>query len=219
MKIYISALLLFCFHTCFAQVREIGVKTGLTNSLINITGPDAQNNTAKFKTDYGQSFYVQAFTQFFQYKNFSLQAGVGMIEKNSDYQYKEKIAGIPDSVRINSLLETRSFFVEVDAKLKLLIPELPKVVPYLMFGPQMSFVNKKTNTIPFALKSPVVQGVFGVGADIDLKKLHFFVEYNRFLSFNNNYSLNSSYEYQEKASAFLLGLKFLLNPSKTKSAN
>lgn len=203
---------LLCIKMGAAQVREVGLKTGISNSLIRISSIDNNGNSSAYKTDKGQSFYVQLYTQFYNYQNFSLQGGLGMIEKNSDYQYKIKVPGIVDSVNVNSAVETRSFFIEFDAKLKLLIPELPKVIPYLLVGPQISFLNKKTNTIPFNITSPIVQGNLGFGADFDFKKIHVFAEYNRLLSLNSNYSEDANYEYQEKTGVFLIGLKFLIKP-------
>lgn len=199
-----------------AQVREIGLKTGVTNSLINIRSIDLNGNSSAYKTDYGQSFYAQLYTQFYHYQNFSLQGGFGIIEKNSDYQYKVRVGNIGDSVAINTLVETRSFFIEFDAKLKLLIPELPNVVPYAIIGPHVSILNKQSSTIPFSLASTQVLGNIGFGADIDLKKIHVFAEYNRLLSFNRNYSNDAAYEYTEKTSAFLVGLKFRINPKNKK---
>lgn len=210
-KIWLIFFLL-CIKMSVAQVREVGLKTGISNSLINISSIDNNGNSSAYKTDKGQSFYVQLYTQFYNYQNFSLQGGLGMIEKNSDYQYKIKVPGIVDSLNVNSSVETRSFFIEFDAKLKLLIPELPKVIPYLLVGPQISFINKKTNTIPFNIASPIVQGNLGFGADFDFKKIHVFAEYNRLLSLNSNYSEDANYEYQEKTGVFLIGLKFLIKP-------
>jgi hypothetical protein len=212
-------LLLLSFLTStysFAQVREIGLKTGITNSLLTINAIDPSGNKTKFNTSNGQSFYAQLYTQFYNYQNFSLQGGVGIIEKNSDYQYKIRVGNIGDSVQFNTLVETRAFFLELDAKLKLLIPELPKVVPYLLVGPQLSFLNKQSSTIPFALSGNMIQGNIGFGADIDFTKLHVFAEYNRLLSFNNNYSEDANYEYSEKTGIFLIGLKFLIKPKKEK---
>ncbi len=211
--------LLFCFiwvNISFAQVREIGLKTGITNSLININTIDASGNKTSFNTATGQSFYAQLYTQFYNFQNFSLQGGVGIIEKNSDYQYKIRVGNIGDSVHINTLVETRAFFLELDAKLKLLIPELPTVIPYLLMGPQLSFLNKQSATIPFTLASSQIQGNVGFGADIDFKKIHVFAEYNRLLNFNNNYSEDANYEYSEKTGIFLIGLKFLIKPKNTK---
>ncbi len=212
--VIIVFLLLNCI--CEAQVREIGLKTGITNSLININSIDASGNKTSYKTATGQSFYAQLYTQFYNYQNFSLQGGLGIIEKNSDYQYKIRVGNIGDSVQINTLVETRAFFVEFDAKLKLLIPELPNVIPYLLVGPQLSFLNKQSPTIPFTLASSQIQGNIGIGADIDFKKIHVFAEYNRLLNFNNNYSEDANYEYSEKTGIFLIGLKFLIKPKNSK---
>jgi hypothetical protein len=200
----------------FAQVREIGLKTGITNSIININSIDASGNKKSYNTSTGQSFYAQLYTQFYNYQNFSLQGGLGIIEKNSDYQYKIRVGNIGDSVQFNTLLETRAFFVEFDAKLKLLIPELPNVIPYLLVGPQLSFLNKQSPTIPFTLASTQIQGNVGIGADIDFKKINVFAEYNRLLNFNNNYSEDANYEYSEKTGIFLIGLKFLIKPKNSK---
>jgi hypothetical protein len=200
----------------FAQVREIGLKTGITNSIININSIDASGNKKSYNTSTGQSFYAQLYTQFYNYQNFSLQGGLGIIEKNSDYQYKIRVGNIGDSVQFNTLLETRAVFVEFDAKLKLLIPELPNVIPYLLVGPQLSFLNKQSPTIPFTLASTQIQGNVGIGADIDFKKINVFAEYNRLLNFNNNYSEDANYEYSEKTGIFLIGLKFLIKPKNSK---
>ena len=216
MKKIVVIVLLLLNCVCEAQVREIGLKTGITNSLININSIDASANKTSFNTATGQSFYVQLYTQFYNFQNFSLQGGVGIIEKNSDYQYKIRVGNIGDSVQINTLVETRAFFLELDAKLKLLIPELPNVIPYLLMGPQLSFLNKQSATIPFTLASSQVQGNVGFGADIDFKKIHVFAEYNRLLNFNNNYSEDANYEYSEKTGIFLIGLKFLIKPKNTK---
>ncbi len=201
-----------------AQVKELGVKTGITNSLIKINEYDPNNSgvAKKYNTSNGQSFYVQAFAQVYHYKNFSLQGGIGMIEKSSDYTYKVRIGNTSDSAQINTLLETRSFFLEANTKTKILIPEAPSVIPYFLLGAQYLMQNKQTNTIPFTLQENQIQGVIGVGADIDVKKLHFFIEYNRFLSFNRNYSQDSNYDYFEKSGAFLIGMKFILKPQKNK---
>jgi hypothetical protein len=216
MKKIVIIVLLLLNCVCEAQVREIGLKTGITNSLININTIDASGNKTSFNTATGQSFYAQLYTQFYNFQNFSLQGGVGIIEKNSDYQYKIRVGNIGDSVQINTLVETRAFFLELDAKLKLLIPELPNVIPYLLMGPQLSFLNKQSATIPFTLASSQVQGNVGFGADIDFKKIHVFAEYNRLLNFNNNYSEDANYEYSEKTGIFLIGLKFLIKPKNTK---
>jgi hypothetical protein len=200
----------------FAQVREIGLKTGITNSIININSIDASGNKKSYNTSTGQSFYAQLYTQFYNYQNFSLQGGLGIIEKNSDYQYKIRVGNIGDSVQFNTLLETRAVFVEFDAKLKLLIPELPNVIPYLLVGPQLSFLNKQSPTIPFTLASTQIQGNVGIGTDIDFKKINVFAEYNRLLNFNNNYSEDANYEYSEKTGIFLIGLKFLIKPKNSK---
>jgi hypothetical protein len=214
-----KVLLLISFLTStfgFAQIREIGLKTGITNSLITINTTDPNGNKTKYNTTTGQSFYAQLYTQFYNYQNFSLQGGFGLIEKNSNYAYKVRVGNIGDSATINTLVETRSFFVELDAKLKLLIPELPNVVPYFLVGPQFSFLNKQSNTIPFSLSSNQLQGNIGFGADIDFKKIHVFAEYNRLLNFNNNYSEDANYDYYEKTGMFLIGLKFLIKPKKEK---
>jgi hypothetical protein len=195
----------------FAQVRELGIKTGVSNSLIEIT-----EKGKKYNTSNGQSFYTQGFAQVYHYNNFSLQAGLGLIEKNSKYQYKTKIAGIIDSVNVSTQLETRSFFVELDGKFKILIPELPKVIPYLIVGGQYLMLNKQTNTITFNLQEQQFQGVLGVGADVDFRKLHFFLEYNRYLTMNTNYSTNADFLYYEQSGVYLLGLKFILPPKKSK---
>jgi hypothetical protein len=216
MKKLVVIVLLLLNCVCKAQVREIGLKTGITNSLININSIDASGNKTSYKTATGQSFYAQLYTQFYNYQNFSLQGGFGIIEKNSDYQYKIRVGNIGDSVQINTLLETRAFFVEFDAKLKLLIPELPNIIPYLLVGPQLSFLNKQSPTIPFTLASSQIQGNVGIGADIDFKKIHVFAEYNRLLNFNNNYSEDANYEYSEKTGIFLIGLKFLIKPKNSK---
>lgn len=216
MKKIVIIVLLLLNCVCEAQVREIGLKTGITNSLININSIDASGNKTSYKTATGQSFYAQLYTQFYNYQNFSLQGGLGIIEKNSDYQYKIRVGNIGDSVQINTLVETRAFFVEFDAKLKLLIPELPNVIPYLLVGPQLSFLNEQSPTIPFTLASSQIQGNIGIGADIDFKKIHVFAEYNRLLNFNNNYSEDANYEYSEKTGIFLIGLKFLIKPKNSK---
>ncbi len=216
MKKIVVIVLLLLNCVCKAQVREIGLKTGITNSLININSIDASGNKTSFNTATGQSFYAQLYTQFYNFQNFSLQGGVGIIEKNSDYQYKIRVGNIGDSLQINTLVETRAFFLELDAKLKLLIPELPTVIPYLLMGPQLSFLNKQSATIPFTLASSQIQGNVGFGADIDFKKIHVFAEYNRLLNFNNNYSEDANYEYSEKTGIFLIGLKFVIKPKNTK---
>ena len=216
MKKIVVIVLLLLNYVCEAQVREIGLKTGITNSLININTIDASGNKTSFNTATGQSFYAQLYTQFYNFQNFSLQGGVGIIEKNSDYQYEIRVGKIGDSMQINTLVETRAFFLELDAKLKLLIPELPNVIPYLLMGPQLSFLNKQSATIPFTLASSQIQGNIGFGADIDFKKIHVFAEYNRLLNFNNNYSEDANYEYSEKTGIFLIGLKFLIKPKNTK---
>ncbi len=212
--------IVFVLFTCTsnAQIREIGLKTGVTNTIINIKPLDASGGITPtlYNTDYGQSFYAQLYTQFYNYQNFSLQGGVGIIEKNSDYQYKVRVGNIGDSVTINSLVETRSFFLEFNAKLKILIPELPNVVPYMLIGPQLSFLNKQSPTIPFTLAKTQVNGVLGVGTDIDLKKIHVFAEYNRLLNFGSNFSRDANYEFTEKTGTFLIGLKFLINPKNKK---
>lgn len=197
--------------TLFAQVRELGIKTGVSNSLIEIT-----EKGKKYNTSAGQSFYTQGFAQVYHYNNFSIQAGIGLIEKNSKYQYKAKITGITDSVTVTTQLETRSFFTEVDAKFKILIPELPKVIPYLLIGGQYLMLNKQTYSINFGLQKQQFQGVLGLGADVDFRKLHLFLEYNRFLSMNSNYSKNPDFQYQEHSAVYLLGLKFILPPKKSK---
>lgn len=214
-KVAFLILLLFT-GLCEAQVREIALKTGVTNSLININQIDLSGNKTSFNTSNGQSFYAQLYTQFYNYQNFSLQGGAGIIEKNSGYEYKIRIGNIGDSASIRTLVETRSFFLEFNSKLKLLIPELPSVVPYLLVGPQLTFLNKQSPTIPFTLASTQIQGNIGFGADIDLKKLNIFLEYNRLLNFNNNYSKNAQYEYFEKTSVYLIGLKFLIKPKNKK---
>ncbi len=216
MRIPLLLSIIILTFSANAQVREIGLKTGVTNSLINIRSIDLNGNSTAYKTDYGQSFYAQLYTQFYHYQNFSLQGGFGIIEKNSDYQYKVRVGNIGDSVAINTLVETRSFFIEFDAKLKLLIPELPNVVPYAIIGPQISFLNKQSSTIPFTLAGTQVQGNIGFGADIDFKKIHVFAEYNRLLNFGSNFSEDANYEFTEKTSAYLVGLKFLINPKKNK---
>ena len=197
-----------------AQVRELGVKTGVSNSLIRIKALNTNSQFVDYNTSNGQSLYAQFYAQVFRSDNFSLQAGTGLIEKNSKYNYKIKVSGIPDSVTVNTQLETRAFFFELDAKLKAQIPELPKVIPYLIVGAQYSLLNKQTNTIPFTLAKSQTQGVIGVGADLDINKIHFFVEYNRLLNFNANYSRDSNYQYEERTGLFLLGLKFLIKPKK-----
>ena len=197
-----------------AQVRELGVKTGVSNSLIRIKALNTNSQFVDYNTSNGQSLYAQFYAQVFRSDNFSLQAGTGLIEKNSKYNYKIKVSGIPDSVTVNTQLETRAFFFELDAKLKAQIPELPKVIPYLIVGAQYSLLNKQTNTIPFTLAKSQTQGVIGVGADLDINKIHFFVEYNRLLNFNANYSRDSNYQFEERTGLFLLGLKFLIKPKK-----
>jgi len=215
MRLKFTIVLFFiCLPFSYAQVRELGLKTGITNSLIKIKALDQNLEFKEYNTSYGQSFYTQLYAQVFRYNNFSLQAGTGVIEKNSKYSYRTKLTGIPDSVTINTILETRAFFLELDAKLKVQIPELPKIIPYLIVGTQYSMLNKQTNTIPFTLASSQMQGIAGIGADFDIRMLHFFLEYNRLLNFNTNYSQDSNYQYQEQASAFLLGLKFLIKPKK-----
>lgn len=216
MKKIAIIVLLLTSCVCKAQLREIAIKTGVTNSLININAIDLSGNKTSYNTSYGQSFYAQLYTQFYNYQNFSLQGGLGIIEKNSEYEYKIRVGNIGDSASINTLVETRSFFLELNAKLKLLIPELPSVVPYLLVGPQLSFLNKQSPTIPFTLASSQIQGNIGIGADIDFRKLNVFVEYNRLLNFNNNYSEDADYEYFEKTSVYLVGLKFLIKPKNTK---
>lgn len=210
----VRLLLLFCMltsTTLFAQVRELGIKTGVTNSLIEIT-----EKGKKYNTTNGQSFYTQGFAQVYHYNNFSLQAGLGLIEKNSKYQYKTKVTGIIDSVNVSTQLETRSFFIELDGKFKILIPELPKVIPYLLVGGQYLILNKQTYSIKFSLQKQQFQGVLGLGADVDFRKLHFFLEYNRYLTMNTNYSTNSDFQYFEQSGVYLLGLKFILPPKKSK---
>ncbi len=215
MRLKITIVLFFTFiHISFAQVKELGIKTGITNSLIKIKALDQNSVFQEYKTSHGQSFYTQFYAQVYRYNNFSVQTGAGLIEKNSKYTYKEKLTGITDSVTINTQLETRAFFFELDAKLKVLIPELPKVIPYILVGSQYSMLNKQTNTIPFTLAKSQVQGVLGIGADFDVKKVHFYAEYNRLLNFNANYSENPNYQYQEQTGVFLIGLKFLIKPKK-----
>lgn len=216
MRIPLLLSIILLSFSAIAQVREIGLKTGVTNSFIAIRTIDLNGNNTSYKTDYGQSFYTQLYTQFYHYQNFSLQGGFGVIEKNSDYQYKIRVGNIGDSLAVNTLVETRAFFLELDAKLKLLIPELPNVIPYAIVGPHISFLNKQSPTIPFTLASTQVQGNIGFGADIDLKKIHVFAEYNRLLNFNRNYSDDAAYEFTEKTSLYLVGLKFLINPKNKK---
>lgn len=219
MRLFFSLALILFFHlNSRAQLKELGVKTGITHSLIKINAYDPNNSGVytSYNTKAGQSFYVQAFAQVFHYKNFSIQAGAGMLEKNSGYSYKVRIGNTSDSAEINTIVETRSFFFETTSKTKVLIPEAPAVIPYLLIGAQYLMQNKQTNTIPFGLQKNRVNGLLGIGADIDVKKLHFFMEYNRFLSFNNNYSTDANYEYFEKSGAFLVGMKFILKPEKNK---
>jgi hypothetical protein len=207
-------LLLFCMlisNILFAQVRELGIKTGISNSLIEITEKGKKYNTSE-----GQSFYTQVFAQVYHFNNFSVQAGFGLIEKNSKYLYKTKITGMIDSVTVSTQLETRSFFTEIDAKFKILIPEMPKVIPYILIGGQYLILNKQTYSINFGLQKQQFQGVLGLGADVDFRKLHLFLEYNRFLTMNTNYSKNSDFQYFEQSGVYLLGLKFILPPKKSK---
>lgn len=212
---YILVLLLLYTTGVYAQVKEIGIKTGITNSIISIQRSDSAQDFQSYKTSRGQSFYVQAYAQVYHYSNLSVQAGLGMIEKNSKYEYKIKPTNFSDSISVTTPLETRAFFIEFNAKLKLLIPELPKVVPYLLIGMQYNMLNKQTHIIDFTLQERYFQGVVGVGADFDIKKVHFFVEYNKFLNFNTNYSKDPDYRYTEKSAAFLVGLKFLLKSEKS----
>ena len=116
----VRLLLLFCMfisNNLFSQIRELGIKTGISNSIIDITEKDKKYNTSA-----GQSFYTQGFAQVYHFNNFSVQTGLGLIEKNSKYQYKTKVTGIIDSVTVSTQLETRSFFIELDGKFKILIP-------------------------------------------------------------------------------------------------
>src|SRR5574343_114055 len=176
MRLTLCIILFLMFHySSNAQVRELGVKTGVSNSLIRIKALNTNSQFVDYNTSNGQSLYAQFYAQVFRSDNFSLQAGTGLIEKNSKYNYKIKVSGIPDSVTVNTQLETRAFFFELDAKLKAQIPELPKVIPYLIVGAQYSLLNKQTNTIPFTLAKSQTQGVIGVGADLDINKIHFFV--------------------------------------------
>jgi hypothetical protein len=211
----IFVILLFYSLGVKAQVKELGIKTGITNSLISINKYDATLGFQPYKTTRGQSFYAHAFAQVYHFNNFSLQAGGGVIERNSKYIYKIKPSNLPDSLTITEQLETRAFFIELDAKLKILIPELPKVIPYLIVGSQYNMLNKQTNTIAFPLQKNYMQGVLGIGADFDIKNVHFFAEYNKFLNFNRNYSSNADYQYKEQSAAFLIGLKFILTPEKS----
>jgi hypothetical protein len=121
-----------------------------------------------------------------------------------------------DSVTVSTQLETRSFFTEIDAKFKILIPEMPKVIPYILIGGQYLILNKQTYSINFGLQKQQFQGVLGLGADVDFRKLHLFLEYNRFLTMNTNYSKNSDFQYFEQSGVYLLGLKFILPPKKSK---
>ena len=93
---------------------------------------------------------------------------------------------------------------------------MPKVIPYLIVGGQYLMLNKQTNTITFNLQEQQFQGVLGVGADVDFRKLHFFLEYNRYLTMNTNYSTNADFLYYEQSGVYLLGLKFILPPKKSK---
>lgn len=215
MRLTLGIFLFFLVHfSSNAQVRELGVKTGITNSLIRIKSLNSSSQFVDYNTSNGQSLYTQFYAQIFKVDNFSLQAGTGLIEKNSKYNYKIKVSGIPDSVTVNTQLETRAFFIELDAKLKAQIPELPKIIPYIIVGAQYSMLNKQTSTIPFTLAKSQTQGVIGLGADFDINKIHFFAEYNRLLNFNANYSKDSNYQFEERTGLFLIGLKFLIKPKK-----
>lgn len=215
MRLTLCIILFLIVHSSSnAQVRELGVKTGVSNSLIKIKALNSNSQFVDYNTSNGQSLYAQFYAQVFKIDNFSLQAGTGLIEKNSKYNYKIKVSGIADSVTVNTQLETRAFFVELDAKLKAQIPELPRVIPYIIVGAQYSMLNKQTNTIPFTLAKSQTQGVLGIGADFDINKIHFFVEYNRLLNFNANYSKDSNYQFEERTGLFLIGLKFLIKPKK-----
>ncbi len=210
----VRLLLLFCMfisNNLFSQIRELGIKTGISNSIIDITEKDKKYNTSA-----GQSFYTQGFAQVYHFNNFSVQTGLGLIEKNSKYQYKTKVAGIIDSVTVSTQLETRSFFIELDGKFKILIPEMPKVIPYVVVGGQYLILNKQTYNIKFGLQKQQFQGVLGFGTDVDFRKLHLFLEYNRFLTMNTNYSKNPDFKYYEQSAVYLLGLKFILPPKKSK---
>lgn len=207
-------LFLITHYSSNAQVRELGVKTGISNSLIRIKALNSNSQFVDYNTSNGQSLYTQFYAQVYKVDNFSLQAGTGLIEKNSKYNYKIKVSGITDSVTVNTQLETRAFLFELNAKLKAQIPELPKVIPYIIVGAQYSILNKQTNTIPFTLAKTQTQGVIGIGADLDINKIHFFAEYNRLLNFNANYSKDSNYQFEERTGLFLIGLKFLIKPKK-----
>ena len=190
---------------CNAQLKEIGIKSGFTNSLIRI------NN---YKTEKGQSFYTHAFAQVYHYNNFSIQTGLGIIENNSTHIYKKSI-GNGDSAKFTEDLETRSFFAEVDSKYKLLIPELKTIFPYLLVGAQYAILNRQNDNISFELNKHKFQGVLGIGFDMDLNNTHIFFEYNKLLNFNTNYSRNPSYIFLENAGVYMLGLKLPINTKKS----
>ena len=60
----VRLLLLFCMfisNNLFSQIRELGIKTGISNSIIDITEKDKKYNTSA-----GQSFYTQGFAQVYQ---------------------------------------------------------------------------------------------------------------------------------------------------------
>lgn len=185
---------------CNAQIKEIGIKSGFTNTLIRI------NN---LKTTRGQSFYTHAFAQVYKYNNFSIQTGLGIIEKNSISHYKKSI-GNGDSAKFTEGLETRSFFAEVDTKYKLQIPELKNIYPYILIGCQYAVLNKQNNNITMELNKTQIQGMLGLGFDFDLNSTHVFFEYNKLLNFNSNYSKTSGLVYLENTGIYMLGLKLPL---------
>ncbi len=208
-KFQIIFFILIAPFLCKGQIKEYGIKLGVSNTKSSY---QSANGSVKRNGNWAGSVYGQFYAELYHYSNFSLKTGIGIIERNSIAKYKVPNPNLTlsDSININESINTRNFFLAFEGKLKYQIPEVPKILPYFLFGPYFEASNKQSANLDFTLAPIQLNLMYGIGVDYDLKRASIFFEWQRLTNFNRNLSKDPFGILTQKSYIICFGFKFLV---------
>lgn len=193
-----------------AQLSEFGLKLGISNTSYLL---ESKNSNFQYDGKYAQSIYAFFYSKVYAYKNVSVNAGIGFIEKVSLIPYKVAVTGT-DSVTINQYETLPTGILGLDFKINLPVDFKKPIYPYLLAGPQLHFNDGRFRGSNLNnIRSTQFQLIVGAGIDFNIRKLNMFLEAQRFLQMNSNISSISSADLSimEKSMVFSLGFKYLIS--------
>lgn len=192
---------------CLAQFYpEIGVKTGFTGSrlvLDTIGGREEETLTKG-------GFYISGFCELYRNKGFNIMGSLGFVEKGG---YSLKDINNAQGRTIGQEKTDYNFkYITFSAygKLKTQVKEIPRLYPYLIFGPRIDFLQESPGNLNYTFSKNSLGGIVGFGIDYDFEKISAFLEFQKFLNLSQNMVSSGGATIRDKTFLVCIGLKFFI---------